>query len=417
MKGLLKTAEKCLFYSIIFSIPLNLGKHFVVESSYVYSKLVDYVIPALYLQDLLIFALILLSFPRLVKALTVCLKNWEFRLILIFLAAVLVSVLGAVRPIPSWESFARLVVYSFFGLYVYSQVSLYKTLPTLLRIFALQLFLLSVLGFLQWSGNSSVFNDYLMFGEQPYNASTPQIVRVSFGGIARVPPYGLFRHPNTFAAYLVFCMLFILGVQPRKKINYLPVALGAVCLLLTFSRVGVVSLVLGLAMLRIPRSKAPYFFTAVVLSGFLANILLILSASTDASIFRRKNLLIVGLGLLGRFPLQGVGLNNFVYYVDLASVDLNFPKFTQPIHNSYLLIAVESGIVAITSFLSFLYLLFKKTLRFLKDINSGPYPRLLLALSLSLIFSAFFDHFTITSHQVNLLVWLTLGMTLQYNLK
>jgi O-antigen ligase len=120
---------------------------------------------------------------------------------------------------------------------------------------------------------------------------------------------------------------------------------------------------------------------------------------------------------LGRFPLQGVGLNNFVYYVDLASVDLNFPKFTQPIHNSYLLIAVESGIVAITSFLSFLYLLFKKTLRFLKDINSGPYPRLLLALSLSLIFSAFFDHFTITSHQVNLLVWLTLGMTLQYNLK
>ena len=49
------------FYLIVFLIPLNLAKHFPLASSYVSGNLVDYLIPAIYLTDILIILLLIIK--------------------------------------------------------------------------------------------------------------------------------------------------------------------------------------------------------------------------------------------------------------------------------------------------------------------------------------------------------------------
>ena len=49
-----------IFLAIVALIPVNLGKHFLLNSSYVSGLAVDYLIPTLYVQDILA-ALLLVS--------------------------------------------------------------------------------------------------------------------------------------------------------------------------------------------------------------------------------------------------------------------------------------------------------------------------------------------------------------------
>ena len=51
-----------LFYLILFLLPANLAKHFPVASSYVSGILVDYLIPTVYLTDILIIILLVSHF-------------------------------------------------------------------------------------------------------------------------------------------------------------------------------------------------------------------------------------------------------------------------------------------------------------------------------------------------------------------
>ncbi len=413
----MRKAEKLLFYAIVFLTPVNLGKHFILESSYVYGKLIDYLIPTIYVQDILIAALIIISIPGLYKSFKKSLGYWEVALSILFLTSILFSILSTNPTASTWAAYGRLILYAGFGFYTFSRVNLYKAFPVLLKIFAINLFLLSILGLAQWHNKGSVFNNYLVLGEQPYNISTYNITRVSFRGFTRVPPYGLFRHPNTFAAYLVFCILFILAASPKKRTYYIPVVLGTACLFLTYSRTGILALFIGSLLLILPKRLIPLTSILTLFLGVLMNIFIALSNFGDASVFRRRNLILAGVDMIKNRPLFGVGINNFVRHVDRVSAAFNFPRFTQPIHNAYLLILAETGIFATIFLVAFLTLTLRKAFHFLKQPVSGLYPRTLIVLLIVLMFLAFFDHFPITSHQINILIWLTLGLTLQYNLK
>ena len=50
---------KKLFFLLILLLPLNLGKHFVIKDSYVLGLLIDYLIPTIFVQDILVFLIIL----------------------------------------------------------------------------------------------------------------------------------------------------------------------------------------------------------------------------------------------------------------------------------------------------------------------------------------------------------------------
>ena len=52
--------------------------------------------------------------------------------------------------------------------------------------------------------------------------------------------------------------------------------------------------------------------------------------------------------------LFGVGLNNFTVFVDKYNYDSSDIRFSQPVHNIFLLIFSESGVFAFLLILSFI---------------------------------------------------------------
>lgn len=432
-----------LFYLVLFSIPLNLGKHFIFEFSYINSRLIDYVIPTIYIQDILVFLLVLISLPDIVNSIKSSLQNWEFAILVLFFGSLTFSVFSAPFVFPALYFFLHLQIYALFGFYAFSQINFFSEFPKILRIFVILAFFQSTLGICQWVAKGSIFDNYLFFGEQPYSISTPGIAKTSLGGISHVLPYGTFRHPNTLAGFLVFCLLFILGSKPKNKIYYSVVFLSFLCLLLTFSFTGLISLFLGLMILFFPKKHVKTLCFLAFLAGIAGTAILILTSYfliqsrnsssltnnfswltgnfpghvfvTNPSIYRRGNLLLLGLHIFSLFPLFGVGLNNSLYFMDKFFVQFSLPRFVQPVHNVYLLLLAESGIISVFLLFLFFALLFKKTFLLLEREESGKYPRLLLALLATFLFSAFFDHYLLTSQQILLLFCLTVGLVLQYN--
>lgn len=449
-----KRLENTLFYLTVLSTPLNLGKHYISEMSYVYGKLIDYLIPTIYVQDILVTALLFFTFPELLRTLRKHLVSGSkaFVFLILFLVSVFLSVLGSSSFIPSFYAFLRLFLYAGFAFYVFSQRSFKQDYPILLKIFSVLVFLLSFLGILQWVNQGSVFNNYLFFGEQPYSISTPRIARENLFGISRVPPYGTFRHPNAFAAFLSFGLLFLMfglitsivnrsfgnnsekDFRANPRILYLFICLlGFITLILNFSYFVLLSFVFSFV-LSVFMIKGRFFLDkscydrvvnwvplAYILLGLLITGLLFIFPGrvVHPSIVYRKNLLIMGYELIFEKFLFGAGFNNFTLFADLYAVRLGFPKFPQPIHNIYVLIFVESGVFAIFFFTLFLGALVRRILFTLKNSISTSSKRegqFLLILVLHLVLLGFFDHFLITSQQVHLLLWLTLGFALQYNL-
>ena len=438
---LLKRLEKYLFYAILFAIPLNLGKHYVFEFTYVYGKLIDYLIPTIYVQDILIFFLLLLALPQLVKSVkkSISKRSMVFVFLVLFIVSVSFSVIDAFSFWPSLYAFLRLALYVGFGFYVFSQRKFDEVFEGLSLIIAVLILGLSLLGIAQWLNQGSVFNNYLFFGEQPYSFSTPNIVKESLFGFTRVPPYGTFRHPNIFAGFLSFGLLVLIRRVLNGKGSWLIWVSffgGLITLILTFSWMVFFSFLLSVFCL-ILLLRGRYYFNSQVWQWFknklpfvylffvfLVNVLFFLLSVrfSSPSISYRRNLLLMGVNLVKDNPLFllfGVGFNNFTYFVDIQAALLGFPKFTQPIHNVYVLLLVESGIFALVFFAGFLIKLILRLVVFL-DQKEFPNKRrnasLLFILLLHLLLMGAFDHFLFTSHQIQLIFWLTVGFSLQYNL-
>ncbi|MBU1970675.1 hypothetical protein KJ605_02820, partial [Patescibacteria group bacterium] len=198
------TSEKLLI-SLFFILPWNLGKHFEIPSSYINGILIPYLIPTLYFQDILLVGII---FSNLVKS-RLSFFNHAFnrlfivRIFVLFMFACLLSIFFSSRSFPSWYLFGRFLLVFVFML---SSAKLFAT-SFIRRAFFLaiivNLLLVCLLGVVQFARQSSVFHNYLFFGEQPYSGFTPFIAKESYQGVAKIPPYSVFMHPNILAGFVV----------------------------------------------------------------------------------------------------------------------------------------------------------------------------------------------------------------------
>jgi len=128
-----------LFYLIVFLIPSNLGKHFILPQSYVSGYLVDYLIPTLYLSDILIVLLLIFKPVKTVP-----------RILWIFLGLLLPSVIFAASPIPAiykWFRFLEI------GLLV-TWVRQYR--PPIIKPLAAAIIFQSLLALGQWFHQGSL---------------------------------------------------------------------------------------------------------------------------------------------------------------------------------------------------------------------------------------------------------------------
>ena len=364
-----------LFYLIVFLIPSNLAKHFILPSSYVGGSLVDYLIPTLYLTDILIVLLLVLK-P--IKSIP--------RPIIVFLLCLLPSVIFSASPIPAiykWVKFLEM------GLLA-AWVKQYRP-PVIKPIIAAVIFQ-SVLAVGQWFNQGSVFG-YWFLGEQPYTLATPGIDKITWlDGSLKIPHLGTTPHPNVLAGFLVVALTLLKGrswftdkVRPCHLLISIP-------LFLTFSLSAWLTWLWLLAKKNLLYLGLVLILFFIFLSNYSFSFL-----APESSFSRRSQLTQMAIAMFKDRPLTGVGLNNFTVVMDQYGYIPATTRFLQPVHNIYLLLLSETGLIGI---FGFLYLLLQG--RTLQAFRVRPYGLPLL------LFLGLFDHWPLTLQTGLLLFALTL---------
>lgn len=409
--------SKSLFFILVLLLPVNLGLHFVLTSSYVSGLLVDYLIPTLYIQDILVLFIILFwIFGKETKQLlhvTKKVENRHIALLLIYGIFVFLSVLVSSNQVVSLVSWVRLVLYIFLVIFMVDNFDR-SEVKVMVKILGINVAFLGILSFFQFINQSSVFNNYLILGEQPYYFSNKDVVKENVLGFSKVPAYGLFRHPNILGGYLSLALILVLDhvykqkSKIRKNIFTAIFLAGFVGLFLSLSLTSWVSFLIGLFLYyRAKKTKvrsvwAKVFFFIVFLSLFLPLLNGISFISKNPSFYRRSDLLTSTYTIINKNPIFGVGYNNLTSQLEKYGFYTKDVRFNQPVHNIFVLTFVETGVFAFGLFLTLLLFAVRKTLK-----NNS----VIFILLLQILFLGSLDHYLVTIHQTQLLFWIVVGLS------
>ena len=397
-----ETISRVLFYVLVFLLPLNLGYHFLIKDAYQNGILIDYLIPTLYLQDILAALFITLNLDTLYKNIRKGDKYLIWFLFTVFLASV-----SSMYIYSSLASFGRLLIYVLTMLIVKHKYRGKEYFNKVVYIFGVTVTLLSLLAVFQWKGQGSVFDNYLFFGEQPYTVATPGINVESFFSIAKVPPYGTFRHPNIFGGILSIILIWFLFKNKKSRFMKVAFILGVIALFLTLSKFAWISFLLGVGFYFLLKKRPQYVYRvglgivgfSISLSLFLPFFPKISGLSEKPSYYRRADLLSSSYRLIGMDPYFGVGYGASTAYINKFLPSKHDIRFAQPTHNIFVLLLVEAGALALLFFTLFLFNSIKKALK---------NPIIFISLT-QIVFLGIFDHYFFTIHQPQLLMWLILG--------
>jgi O-antigen ligase len=153
------------------------------------------------------------------------------------------------------------------------------------------------------------------------------------------------------------------------------------------------------------------FLSVLIIIGIIAILLLqnnliaqrfLTTNLSDESIVQRQTLMSQSLKMFWQSPIFGVGINNYFNNLNIYLSKEN-PLLIQPVHNIFLLVLAETGIVGLATFL---FVLLKSFLVIIKKQNKY----LLLSL-LTIICLGMFDHYFLTLQQGQLLFSLVLGIS------
>lgn len=244
--------------------------------------------------------------------------------------------------------------------------------------------------------------------------------------------YGTLAHPNILGGFCVFGLLsgwalkitdnknnFLSNESINKNINRLLdllILLSALGIFFSFSKSAVLGLLFGLLILilfnqpqinkkNILQSIAPaiillitfgIIFQSLILTRLNPNAHLEQQSSTE-----RLNQYHQAYKIFRQYPLTGTGFNNYTLLLWQKNPDLEI-FMHQPIHNVYVLIFVELGLVA----LCWLMLIIANTLNFRSNLKKlSP---LALSLMTSILVISLFDHYPWTQAVGQSLLWLAL---------
>jgi O-antigen ligase len=425
-----------LFYLILFLVPANLAKHFILPSSYVSGILVDYLIPAVYLTDILIILLLLLSYLQglslpvrqaglKVKQLTLF-KKTSINPLFVFLLLLIPSVIFSASPIPAIYKWFKLLELALFALWIKQNIDITKHFNTIINVLSASIIFQSILSLAQWFKQASVAS-YWFLGEQPFNSATPGIDKITwFTGAIKIPPMGTFPHPNILGGFLAVTLPLILykllckgseplhepgselhvkpgselPVQVRNLLRLAILLLGLTTLFLTFSLsawlafllIGLPSVLLLTTKIRPLKLILTYSGLFLILFSFATKLTFLAPAS---SFSRRSELTQIALKMIQDKPLTGIGLNNFTVVLENYGHITATTRFLQPVHNIFLLIFSETGFVGL---LGFLYLLVSKLTG--SELSRGVWNLKLVQIAFfTLLFLGLFDHYPLTTQQ------------------
>lgn len=381
------TIHKILFYILLMLLPTQLGYHFWPTWSLVLGRRIDYLSPTLYLTDIIIIFLLgtwLLSRPKIVHP--------PIFKIVLFIGFIVANIFFAANKMVAAFAWLKIVEMIALGLYIV------QTKPKFSQIiFPLSISVLysSVIAIAQFFLQHSIGGQLWFLGERTFSFSAPGIARVDFGSLFKLRPYATFSHPNVLGGFLAITLpLIVTKRHDTKKIFLLPAFIfGIVALVLTFSRSAWVIFVLGISYI-VYRKNKKLFIPVVLLIIVLLFIIGRTFGFQDESVVVRQQLNAAAVSMFTSAPIIGNGLGNFLVRLPGHLVSRTI-YFLQPVHNIYLLILSETGMVGLAIFLWLIGKALKK---------ENPFIFLLL---LGLV-----DHYFLTLQQGQLLFTVFLSLSL-----
>lgn len=410
--------DQKIFLFLALLLPTQLARHFWPTWSYILGRRVDYLSPALYFTDLILIILVIsVAITRLqrfdVKTYKVVKHAW-FALPLIIL-----NILGAVSwELASWK-WLKLAALAFLVWYIVKfRPNERKLRHTLLA----GMFITISLAGLQFFLQHSVGSLYWWLGERTFSVDTPGIARTTLGvlmgnelvnGAIFLRPYGTLPHPNVLGG--ISTIVLPLFLFPEKTVSARIRILGIITLLtgvvLSLSRSAwIISTALILLYLfrnfltQIKHHQKPMIPTITLTICIAVLSLVPLCTEFGESMAERKQLLVAAGGIVRDNPIFGVGLGNTLRVLPEYSSIRNV-YFLQPVHNIYLLLLAEIGILAWIGIILMLRLIYKI---FKQQTISAWHISLFTLLILGSL-----DHYPVTIQQGLVLSGIILGQVLR----
>ena len=317
----------------------------------VLGRRIDYLSPTLYLTDVLVVSLLVCWFIGSFASIKAyVLKNKEKTLIrntiplILVLFAVVNVFFAASRPVAMY-SWIKFLEYFLLGWYIV------KTKPKFERIvFFLSVSILYSAGvaIFQFLFQHSLGGVFWWLGERTFDNQTPGIAQIPIcflwapGCPLFLRAYATFPHPNVLGGYIAVLLPLILNkltnlqsnkvTKQQKFFYYITIILAAIALTVTFSRSAWAVGVLGAGMWylvfrkkrkfvfpRIPYIKPSILILVLFVVCFTVSIVLPRFLGDSESVVVREQLNTSAVSLIGRYPLFGVGLGNFLVTLPLVS--------------------------------------------------------------------------------------------------
>ena len=406
--------EKTLFQILIFLLPTQFAYHFWPNWAFVGGIRVDYLAPTIYLTDCILIIIFFLWFQeKLIDKKRV--KNFSFpAFVLVFLFS-LVNILAAQNYQAALFKWIKLYELIFF---VYILIDKKKLLQKelIFKPLALAVIFTSVLALIQFFLQKTVGGPFYFFGERSFSASTPGIAKAVYFGKELMRPYSSFPHPNVLAGVTSASTLFLLRIKGNRIIKFLLLTVTLPAVLLSASLGAWVALVIaqiasGIKLTRASFLKKIYLgiFSLAVLTGIFSPLIskeFIKERNRfPDSVLKRAYLNIAAGEMVSKEPFTGVGLNNFVVKIPWTLADETILWYLQPVHNIFLLMFTETGLIGLFIFVIFSWKLIKRSL------ENKVKTRLYATIFLLIIITGSFDHYWVTLQQSQLLLALFTGLT------
>ena len=426
LKQIMIYLEKILFYLLVFCLPFQTRK-IVYQWGGGFN---EWTSMYLYLTDILLVSILLLWLSRNRKerffknSLNIyIIRSANFWLVA-FLLISLISLIQADNiQLGAYQWIKLLELTALFFYLKYNFKSLFN-FERLAQVFVLSGLFQSIIAISQFVNQKSLGLRFLF--ESPLSPEISGVAKIMVNNLKMIRAYGTFPHPNILAGFLLISIFFFYFLWLNKKhsfaFNSILIAVYGILIIalgFTFSRTIIFIFLLSslfyfIVCFRQNRKRIFALFLSflILCSSFLflawpeiSNRFQI--SLTEQSISLRSFYAQVSFLVIQEHPWLGVGLGNFVWQVR-QMLDLLSAWVHQPVHNIYLLIGSEVGLIGLIVFLMFLFILIRQ-FRKQREENIKQYY-LLLSLIFGILIISCFDHFFWTLQQGQLMFWLVLGI-------
>jgi len=418
--------EKIFFYLLVFCLPFQTRKIIYQWGG----SFNEWASAYLYLTDILLILVFLLWIWRVRQERFLILRQVQDIIkgpgfwLGAFLIVSLFSLIEA-RNLPL-GFYAWFKLLEFAGLFFYLRHN-FKDLfdfDNLARVFVASGIFQALIALRQFAQQGSLGLSWLT--ESPLGLEIDGVAKIVLENLTLLRPYGSLPHPNILAAFLLISIFFVYYLWLRREHSFfLNCSLIVVScllffsLLFTFSRVIIIVFILASLVYLISNfwSAKKKVFGIFLLFLIFSSLFLVFAwpevsvrfplSLEDQSITLRNFYNQVSFTFISESPWQGVGLGNFVWEMKEA-IPLLSDWIHQPVHNIYLMIISEVGLIGLIVFLMFLYQLLGQ---------ARKENLILLILFICFLLIGLFDHFFWTLQQGQLMFWLILGLLscLEYN--